>query len=74
LHVRHDEEGQSVDVARVEERKYQRMGESCRNANLSEEPLGAQRRGDLRAKHLEGDWPLVLSVVGEVNDSRAPEA
>ena len=49
----------------------------CRRAAIRislEEPLGAERGGQLRAQHLEGDRPVVPEVVGEVDRGHAAAA
>ena len=43
------------------------MLETGRDLDLAQEPLGAQRGGQLRAEHLDGDLAVVLQVVREVN-------
>jgi len=39
--------------------------------NLVEEPPGANHRGEFRAQHLQGDFPVVADVVCE-KDRRHP--
>ena len=43
-------------------------------ADLAEEPLGADRGGDLRVEHLDRDLPLVAAVAREVDERHAPAA
>jgi hypothetical protein len=38
------------------------------------EPIRPQGGGQLRMKHLQGDWPIVVEVVGEVYRSHATPA
>src|SRR4029450_2277142 len=45
-----------------------------RESDLPLEPLGAQRVGELRVKHLERDWAIVAEVVGEVPRGHPPAA
>ena len=42
--------------------------------DLAQEPLGAQRRGELGAEHLERDLAVVLEVVREVDGRHAAAA
>ena len=41
------------------------------DVDLAEEPLGAQRRGELGPQDLERDLAVVLEVVGEVDGGHA---
>ena len=45
-----------------------------RRLDLAQEPLGAQRGGELRAQDLDGDAPVVPEVVGEVHRRHAARA
>ena len=49
------------------------MREPGRDLDLPQEPLGADRGRQVGLQHLEGDLPLVLAVVREV-DRRHPAA
>jgi hypothetical protein len=42
--------------------------------DLAQEALRAERRGYLRVQHLEGDPPVMLEVLGEVDRGHAPAA
>ncbi len=43
------------------------MVEPSRSVDLAEEPLRAKRRGQLGPQHLDGDFAMVLQVLGEVD-------
>ena len=43
-----------------------------RELDLALEPLGAQDRRQLGMQHLQGDRPVVLQVVGQVDRGHAP--
>jgi hypothetical protein len=43
------------------------MLEPCRDFDLTEEPVGAQAGGQLRAQHLDGDLAVVLQVLRQVH-------
>jgi hypothetical protein len=53
--------------AGVEDREDVRMLQPGGEADLAEEPLGAQAGGDLRVEHLEGHRPIVLEVLRQVD-------
>jgi hypothetical protein len=40
--------------------------------DLAQKPLGADRGGDLRIEHLDGDLPLVAAVSREVDERHTP--
>jgi len=42
--------------------------------DLLEKPLRAERRGELRLQHLDGDFAMVLQVLGEVDRRHPPAA
>ena len=42
--------------------------------DLAQEPLGAERCGELRMEHLERDRPVVLQVLGQVDGRHAAAA
>jgi hypothetical protein len=44
------------------------------NPDLAEEPVGANRGGELGAKHLDGDRPIMSGVMRQVHSSHAPLA
>src|SRR5215831_6716560 len=43
------------------------MSQACEQLDLAGEALGAERRADLRTKHLERHLSLVLQVLGEIH-------
>ena len=43
-------------------------------ANLAEKAVGTQACGDLRVQHLEGDRPIVLEVLHQIDRGHAPAA
>src|SRR4051794_16034133 len=43
------------------------MAKACEQLDLAGEALRAERRADLRTKHLDGDLSLVLQVLGEIH-------
>lgn len=50
------------------------MSKICRDLDLSQKPLGAERGGQLAPQHLDGNLALVLQVVSEVYDRHAAAA
>src|SRR2546426_3199280 len=50
------------------------MLQLCREADLSEEPLGAEDGRKLRAEHLERDGAIVLEIAGEIDRGHATAA
>ena len=61
-------------LARVEHREDVRMLEPGGELDLAQEPLGAQRRGELGVQHLERDGAVVPQVVREVDRGHAAAA
>ena len=49
------------------------MAQPCDDLDLAQEPLAADRLGELGAQHLDRDIALVLSVAGEIH-GRHPAA
>ena len=51
------------------------MAQPGRDLDLAEEPLGAEGGSQVGAEHLEGDRPVELEVLGQVNSghSAVPE-
>jgi len=47
------------------------MLQLCRSLDLAQEPLGAQRRAEVRMQHLDGHITLVLEIVREVHGGHA---
>ena len=71
--VRHHEVQRPAGFPGVEERHNVRMVELRDDRDLAQEPLGGERRVELRAHDLDGDVTRVLEVVREV-DGRHPAA
>jgi hypothetical protein len=63
-----------VGVAGVVEREDVRMGEARGGADLEEEPLRPEGRGEPRPEHLERDAAVMAEVVREVHRGRAAAA
>ena len=55
------------DRTRIDQRQDVRMLELCRDPDLAQEPLGADRGGELGLEHLDGDRPVVLEIVGQID-------
>ena len=72
-HEWHDVEEEAVSFVRVDQREDMRMVEAGGDGDLAEEPLGTERRGKLRAQHLDGDGPVVPLIMREI-DRRHPAA
>ena len=53
--------------ARFDEGENVRMVELRADANLFEESLGTEHRGELGAEHLEGHFAVELSIAGEID-------
>ena len=58
----------------VEERQNVGMLQLGGGLNLLDEPIRAQDRGELGLQHLDGDFAVVLEVLGEVDGGHAPRA
>src|SRR4051812_9347695 len=67
LHERHHVEQQPVSLARIVETKDVRVLELGRELDLAPESSAADRRAELRVEPLDGDFPLVLDVVAEID-------
>ena len=67
LDVRHHVVEQAVDVARVVQRQDVRMVQPGGDVDLAEEPLPADRGGDLGVEDLDRDAAVVLLVLGQVD-------
>ncbi len=50
------------------------MLELGRDPDLAQEPLGADRGGDLRIEHLDRDLALVAAVARQVDERHTPAA
>ncbi len=71
LDVRHHVEEERVRLARIEERQDMRMSQVRRRLDLGQETLGTDDRSQLGLQDLEGDFALVLDVVGQVHRGHA---
>ena len=67
LDVRHDVEDGAVGLATVVQRQDRGMLELRRHLDLAQEPLGAERGREIGAQHLDGDLPVVLQVLREID-------
>jgi hypothetical protein len=67
LDVRHDIVEQPVGLAGVEEWKDVRVVEPGGEGDFAEEPLRAERGGDLWLQNLQGDGTIVLQIVGQID-------
>ncbi len=66
-----DVEQKSARHARVDQREDVGMIEAGGDRDLTQESIGAERGGDLRSQHLEGDRPIVLQVMREIDGRHA---
>ena len=64
----------TLDESAVEQRQDVRMLEVRRRADLGEEAIGADRRGELRPEHLERHQPVVAEVARQVDGRHAAGA
>ena len=71
---RHREPEPARGLAGVEYGEDVGMLEPSREPDLPLEALGAERGGELRMEHLEGDRPVVPEVLGEIDRGHAPAA
>jgi hypothetical protein len=71
LDVGHREPQVSGRLARVEHREDVGMLQAGHQADLAEEPLGAERGGEPWVEHLECHGPVVPEIVREVNRGHA---
>ena len=74
LHIGHDVEQEPLRLAAVEERQQVGVLQVGGDADLGEEPLGAQHRAQFGVEDLEGDRALVAHVAGEVHGGHAATA
>ena len=74
LDVRHHVVQEAVGLAGVDQRQDVGVVEASGNLDLSEEPLRAERAGELGLQHLDGDETMVLPVLGEVDGCHPPVA
>jgi hypothetical protein len=61
----------TVRLARVDERHDVRVGEPCGDADLPQEPLGAEGSGEPGPQDFDGDLTAVLAVFGQVDRRHA---
>jgi hypothetical protein len=66
-HERQNVKEESVGRAGIDEREDVGVVEPGADADLLQEPLGAEYRGELRPQELEGDLAVVFHVPGEVD-------
>ena len=67
LDVRHDVEQQTIGLARVEQREQVGMLQVSRDANLTQEPVGAEHDTKLRIEDLERDVALVAEIARQIH-------
>ncbi len=48
-----------------------RVGQASSDADLTEESIGAQHRGDLRTQDLDGNLSIVFALEGEIHRRHA---
>jgi len=70
-HVGHDVVEQAVHFTGVMQRKNVRVAQRRRYFDLAEEPLAAERGGQIGAQHLERHLAVVLEVVGQIDHGHA---
>ena len=68
LDERHDVEEQPIDLARVVEAEDVRVLEVGGDPDLAQEPVGAERDGELLAEHLDGHRAVVLQVLRTIHE------
>ncbi len=68
---RHDVVQEAGSLSRVMERDDVRVCQASGDFDFLEEPLRAQRRGELRLEHLDGDVAVVPHISGEVHGRHA---
>src|SRR5206468_8844914 len=61
-------------LAGIDEREDVRMSEARRDPDLAQEPLGPERRSELRAEDLDRDVAAVFPVLREVDGGHAAPA
>ena len=69
--VRHHIIEEPAGLARIEHAEYVRMLQPRGDLDLAAEPLGAERRREVGAQHLDRHLAVVLEVFGEI-DHRHP--
>ena len=69
--VRHHEEQRLVDLARVVNRQNVRMRQVAGDLDLTTKSLGAEGRRKIFVQDFDGDVPVVLDVVREINSGHA---
>ena len=67
----HREEQPPVHLARIVERQDVWMGQSGRQADLAKEAFAAEGTGELEAKDLERDVPVVAKIARAIHDGHA---
>jgi hypothetical protein len=74
LDVAHHEEHESARFADAVDRHDVRMRQPGGETDLTQEPVGAHRRGELGPQHLERHHPVVLPVVRQIHRRHAAVA
>jgi len=74
LDVGHHVIEEPVRFPGIDECENVRVLELCREADLSQKPLGAEHGGKLGPQHLERDRAVVLEISGEVDRGHAAAA
>ena len=72
LDVGHDVVEQAVGLAGIVQRKDVRVGEPGGDLDLAEEPLGAERPGELGAEDLYGNRAMMAGIGCKVDGGHAP--
>ncbi len=70
-HVRHHVVEESIGFAGIEQRQDVRVIELRRDPNLVQEAIRAERHGQLRTQHLDGDLTPMLEVTREIDGGHA---
>jgi hypothetical protein len=71
LDIRHDIEKKPVGLARIVERQDVRMFEAGGELDLAQEPLAADRGGQLGLEDLDRHRAVELSVLGQIDDGHS---
>ena len=74
LDERHDVVEDAVGLARVVDREDVRVGEAGRDLDLADEPLGAERGGDVAPEDLDRDAPVLPEVLRQVDRRHSASA
>ena len=74
LHERHRVERQSVRLSGREDGDDVRLLQRCGELYLALEPVAAESLGQLRRQHLDDDFPVEATLVGDEHARHAPAA